>query len=175
MFVIAPAPLIPVPEIISGFSLISVCPFKSSIAPLVTFTCPTESPNAVLEAICSIPAETVVPPLKEFVPDRVRVPVPVFVSVTPPPAIMPVIEPALAFATDSAAFVAKVMSPALNVPVVIVKPASGLTAPTAAENVVAFVVLVANTAGPSTVELKLIAPPLVEVRVESAATVTAPK
>jgi hypothetical protein len=115
------------------------------------------------------------PPLKVFKPDRFRVPVPVFVSVTAPPAIMPVIEPAPVFATDSAAFVAKVMSPALNVPVVIVKPERGLTAPTAAENTVAFVVLVANAAGPSTVELKLIEPPLVEVRVESAATVTAPK
>ena len=72
--------------------------------------------------------------------------------------MMPVIEPAPEFVTESALFAAKVIAAAVKVPVEIVKPVNAVVPPTAPVNVVLTVVVVLKPTAPSTVEPKEIFP-----------------
>ena len=92
------------------------------------------------------------------------------------PLMMPVIEPAPLLVIDSAGVpvVASAIAPAVKVPVLMVRPVSGL-APIAPLKVVAPVVVVDKVFVPVTVELKRMAPALVPVvNVVSAPKLTAP-
>ena len=102
-------------------------------------------------------------------PDKLSVPLPAFVSVTPVPLMMPVMLPAPLLVTDKALFVARPMAAAVSVAVLIVNPVTVL--PTVPVNVVLPVVVVDKLLGPLTVLLNRMAPPLLPVVM----TVAAPK
>ena len=92
------------------------------------------------------------------------------------PVMMPVIEPAPLLVIDSAGVpvIARVIAPAVKVPVLMVRPVSGV-APIAPLKVVAPVVVVDKVLAPVIVELKRMAPRLLPVvNVVSAPKVTAP-
>ena len=92
------------------------------------------------------------------------------------PVMMPVIEPAPLLVIDSAGVpvVARVIAPAVKVPVLMVRPVRGV-APIAPLKVVSPVVVVDKVLAPVTVELKRMAPRLLPVvNVVSAPKVTAP-
>ena len=92
------------------------------------------------------------------------------------PVMMPVIEPAPLLVIDSAGVpvVASAIAPAVKVPVLMVRPVSGV-APIAPLKVVSPVVVVDKVLAPVTVELKRMAPRLLPVvNVVSAPKVTAP-
>jgi len=78
------------------------------------------------------------------------------VKVAPVPVMMPVIEPAPLLVIDSAGVpaVARVIAPAVKVPVLMVRPVSGV-APIAPLKVVSPVVVVDKVLAPVTVEPKL--------------------
>ena len=85
-----------------------------------------------------------------------RLPTPALVKVAPAPLMMPVIEPAPLLVIDSAGVpeVASAIAPALKVPVLMVRPVSGV-APITPLKVVAPVVVVDKVLAPVIVELKL--------------------
>ena len=98
------------------------------------------------------------------------------VKVAPAPLMMPVIEPAPLLVIDSAGVpeVASAIAPALKVPVLMVRPVSGV-APITPLKVVAPVVVVDKVLAPVIVELKRMAPALLPVvNVVVAPRVTAP-
>ena len=86
-----------------------------------------------------------------------RLPAPALVKVAPVPLMMPVIEPAPLLVIDSAGVpvVARVIAPAVKLPVLMVRPVSGVVVPIAPLKVVAPVVVVDKVLAPVTVELKL--------------------
>ena len=102
-------------------------------------------------------------------PDKVKVPAPALVSVTPVPLMMPVMLPAPLLVTDKVLFVAKPMAAAVSVPVLMVRPVKVL--PTAPVKVVLPVVVVDKVNAPLTVLLNRMAPLLLPVVM----TVAAPK
>ena len=95
-------------------------------------------------------------------PDKVKVPAPALVRVTPVPLMMPVMLPAPLLVTDKVLFVARPMAAAVSVAVLMVRPVSGVP-PTAPVNVVLPVVLVDKVLAPLTVLLNRIAPALLPV------------
>ena len=106
-------------------------------------------------------------------PDRVSVPAPALVSVTPRPLMMPPIVPAALLVTDKALFVARPMAEAVKVAVLIVRPVTAL--PTVPVKVVLPVVVVDKVLAPLTVLLNRMAPVLLPVvSVVAAPKVTAP-
>ena len=73
-FVSAPLPPIPIPVRVRGLVLARVWPFKSMLAPLLMEIVLLEAPNAVVLPAFSVPAETVIAPVKlPFEPERVAV------------------------------------------------------------------------------------------------------
>ena len=102
-------------------------------------------------------------------PDKVSVPAPALVKVTPVPLMMPPILPAPLLVTDKALFVARPMAAAVKPAVSMVKPVTVL--PTVPVNVVLPVVVVDKVLAPLTVLLNKIAPLLLPVVM----TVAAPK
>jgi hypothetical protein len=58
----APAPEIPVPLKDRVLVFVTVVPFRSKAAPLLTVTAPLASPSALVLPSCNVPALTVVPP-----------------------------------------------------------------------------------------------------------------
>ena len=85
-------------------------------------------------------------------PDKVKVPAPAFVKVTPVPLMMPVMLPVLLLVTDKALLSAKAMAPAVKVAVLMVKPVSGVL-PTLASKSVLPPVLVVKVLAPDTAAL----------------------
>ena len=92
-------------------------------------------------------------------PDRVRIPTPAFVKVTPVPAMMPSIEPAPLLVIEMALLLAKVIAWAVKVAVLMVRPVNGVP-PIVPVKVVSPVVVVDKVFAPATVELKRILPAL---------------
>ena len=111
-------------------------------------------------------------------PDRVKLPSPAFVKVTEVPVIAPVIELAPPLVTLKAELLAKVISPAFNTSVVIVKPVNAVPppSPTAPVKVTSPLPLVAiiKVCAPFTVLPKDTSPLDVVVKVGLAVNVTAP-
>ena len=121
----------------------------------------------------SVPTLTVVKPVNVLAPDKLSVPTPALVKVTPVPAIIPAIEPVPLLLIEIASLAVKLIAAALNCAVVIVSPVRGVP-PTAPVNVVLPVVLVVNANAPDTVELKIRLPAAVLVSAASAPSMTAP-
>ena len=103
-------------------------------------------------------------------PDKVKVPAPALVKVTLVPLMMPVMLPSPLLVTDKALLLAKPMAAAVSVPVLMVRPVSGVP-PTAPVKVVLPVVVVDKVNAPLTVLLNRMAPLLLPVVM----TVAAPK
>ena len=86
MFVKAPALKYPVPLIVKACEVPSVKPLRSSV-PAETVTIPAYEPSGVNKELptaptFNIPVLIVNPPVKVFVPDKVKVPVPAFAKAT---------------------------------------------------------------------------------------------
>ena len=106
-------------------------------------------------------------------PDKVKLPRPALVMLTPDPLMMPVMLPAPLLVTDKALLAAKPMAVAVKVAVVIVKPVNW-TPPIASTNTVSPAVLVLKFLAPDTVDLNHSLPLLVLLNVALSAKVIAP-
>ena len=106
-------------------------------------------------------------------PDRLKLPAPAFVRLTPVPLMMPLIEAKPLLVTDKALLFAKAIAPAVKVALVMVKPVNGVP-PSAPAKTVSPAVLVFKFLAPDTVDLNHNLPPLVLAIVALSAKVSAP-
>ena len=95
-------------------------------------------------------------------PDKVKVPAPALLKVTPVPLMMPVMLPAPLLVTDKALFAARLTAAAVSEAVLMVRPVSGVP-PTVPVKVVLPVVVVDKVLAPLTVLLNRMAPALLPV------------
>src|SRR3954469_2142256 len=80
----APLPPTPVPLSVTASAPIATL-LIATVAPLATDTPPAVVPNAAALDATKVPDETVVAPVKVFVPDRVSAPVPCLTKAPVPP------------------------------------------------------------------------------------------
>ena len=106
-------------------------------------------------------------------PDKVKLPTPAFVRLTPAPLMMPLIVAKPLLVTDKALLSAKLIAAAVKVALVMVKPVSGVP-PTAPAKTVSPAVLVFKFLAPDKVDLNHNFPLLVLLNVALSAKVSAP-